>query len=400
MIDKDKKWKKVKVGDVIEFNPRESLKKGTVGKYVEMANLECYVKNILGYELKEYKGGTKFRNGDTILARITPCLENGKTAFIDFLDKEEIGFGSTEYIVLREKSGITDNQFIYYLSISDEFRDLAIKSMSGTSGRQRVQNDVLKSNEIYLPSLEIQKKIAKVLSVLDEKIRINNEINNNLIKLAMMFFDLFFKNKKINGCLGDYCHIKSGFAFKSSWWQKTGIKVVKISSITQDKLNLSLCSHVSSDKISLAPEFLLQKGDLVIAMTGATLGKFAIIPETKGSILTNQRVGKFFLGDYPLEKLPFIYCQLKQNDIYKEIINRGQGSAQPNISANDLMTIPCYIPPKEEIDKFNAIAKPLFCLFTKNQYTSEYLNEIRNIVLPKLLSGEIDISNIELGELL
>ena len=81
-------WKKVKLKDVIEFNPKETLKKGTLAKYIEMANLQCFQKNILKYEIKEYKGGTKFRNGDTLLARITPCLENGKTGFVDFLEKK------------------------------------------------------------------------------------------------------------------------------------------------------------------------------------------------------------------------------------------------------------------------------------------------------------------------
>ena len=174
-------WKKVKLKDVIEFNPKETLKKGTLAKYIEMANLQCFQKNILKYEIKEYKGGTKFRNGDTLLARITPCLENGKTGFVDFLEKNEIAFGSTEYIILREKANITDKNFIYYLSISEDFRNLAIKSMSGTSGRQRVQTDVLLEAEIKLPPLNIQKKIAKILSDIDEKIELNNKINDNLL---------------------------------------------------------------------------------------------------------------------------------------------------------------------------------------------------------------------------
>ena len=83
----------------------------------------------------------KFRNGDTIIARITPCLENGKMAYIDILDDDEVGFGSTEYIVLREREEISDKQFLYYFSISSVFRDIAILSMTGSSGRQRVQTE-------------------------------------------------------------------------------------------------------------------------------------------------------------------------------------------------------------------------------------------------------------------
>lgn len=180
-------WKKVKLKDVIDFNPKEILKKGTIAKYIEMANLQCFQKNILKYEIREYKGGTKFRNGDTLLARITPCLENGKTGFIDFLDENEVAFGSTEYIILREKNEVTDKNFIYYLSISEGFRNLAIKSMSGTSGRQRVQIDALLEAEIFLPPLIIQKKIAKILSDIDSKIELNNKINNNLLFIILYF---------------------------------------------------------------------------------------------------------------------------------------------------------------------------------------------------------------------
>ena len=173
-------WRKVKLGDIIDFNPKETLKKNTISKYVEMAQLQCFARNIIGYSFKEYKGGTKFRNGDTLLARITPCLENGKTAFVDILEEDEVGFGSTEYIVLRKKEGYTDENYIFYLAISDLFRQIAIKSMTGTSGRQRVQTEVLKNSEIVIPEVNIQKKIASILSLLDEKIELNRKINQNL----------------------------------------------------------------------------------------------------------------------------------------------------------------------------------------------------------------------------
>ena len=98
-----KEWKKVKLKDFIEFNPRETLKKNEIARYIEMLNLQYFQREILGFEFKEYKGGTKFRNGDTLFARITPCLENGKTAYMSCLGEDEVAFGSTEYIILREK---------------------------------------------------------------------------------------------------------------------------------------------------------------------------------------------------------------------------------------------------------------------------------------------------------
>lgn len=174
-------WKQYKLKDIIEFNPKETIKKGSLVKKISMDRLEPFTKKINGYEETKFKSGSKFRNGDTLLARITPCLENGKTAYVDILTEDEIGFGSTEYIVLRRISGITDKEYIYYLAISPEFRDIAIKSMNGSSGRQRVQREVLEESIIKLPLLSEQKKIAKILSDLDKKIEVNNKINHNLM---------------------------------------------------------------------------------------------------------------------------------------------------------------------------------------------------------------------------
>lgn len=106
-------WKIVRLGDVFEFNPKESIAKGAVAKKVAMDCLTPYCREISGFEFAEFSGGTKFRNGDTIMARITPCLENGKTAMVSILDDDEIGIGSTEYIVFREKEGISNKYFIY-----------------------------------------------------------------------------------------------------------------------------------------------------------------------------------------------------------------------------------------------------------------------------------------------
>ena len=175
-----KKWIKCTLGDVVLFNPKESIKKGTIAKKVSMDILKPFCREIPKFEWTEFNGGTKFRNGDTIMARITPCLENGKTAKVNILEEDEIGFGSTEYIVFRAIKGVTDEDFIYYLVCSPIVRDPAIKSMVGSSGRQRVQTDVLQNLEIYMPDLVTQQKIGSLLKSLDDKIALNTAINENL----------------------------------------------------------------------------------------------------------------------------------------------------------------------------------------------------------------------------
>jgi type I restriction enzyme S subunit len=119
----------MKLSEAVIFNPSELLPKGTSAKKVAMDKLQPFVRDIPTYEIAPYGGGAKFRNGDTIMARITPCLENGKTAFVNFLDDGEVGYGSTEFIVWRAREDVTDSDYVYYLSQSPEIRDVAIKSM-------------------------------------------------------------------------------------------------------------------------------------------------------------------------------------------------------------------------------------------------------------------------------
>ena len=174
-------WSTVRAEDIIDFNPKETIKKGEMAKKIAMEKLQPFARDVSGYELAEFKGGTKFRNGDTVMARITPCLENGKTAKINVLDDDEVGFGSTEYIVMRAKEGISDEDYVYYLSLSPLMRDIAIKSMVGSSGRQRVQIDVLKNTELLVPPLEEQREIGLTLKALDDKIENSKRINHHLV---------------------------------------------------------------------------------------------------------------------------------------------------------------------------------------------------------------------------
>ena len=172
-------WKMLRLSDIAEFNPRESIAKGALAKKIAMDKLQPFTRDVPSFEWEPYSGGTKFRNGDTIMARITPCLENGKTAKVSCLEDGEIGVGSTEYIVFRAKEGV-DEDFLYYLVCSPIVREPAIKSMVGSSGRQRVQTSVVQNLEIEVPPVEEQRAIGKLLKDLDDKIKLNAEVNENL----------------------------------------------------------------------------------------------------------------------------------------------------------------------------------------------------------------------------
>lgn len=174
-------WKQVKLKDIIEFNPTEKIPRGTIAKKIAMDKIEPFTRDIDQYELLEFKGGTKFRNGDTLMARITPSLENGKIAKVCLLQNGEIGFGSTEFIVVRAKKEKSDEDFVYYLILEPSIREIAIKSMVGSSGRQRVQLDVLKDYEVSCPPLSNQIEIGKTLKSIDDKIYNNRKINHHLV---------------------------------------------------------------------------------------------------------------------------------------------------------------------------------------------------------------------------
>ena len=111
---------KYKLGEIIELNPRESIKKGNITRKIAMDDLGEFKRDIESYSYSEYKGGTKFRNYDTLMARITPCLENGKTSFVNILEENEVAFGSTEYFVFRAKQDIINPYYLYYLVTTDK----------------------------------------------------------------------------------------------------------------------------------------------------------------------------------------------------------------------------------------------------------------------------------------
>ena len=247
----------MRLSDFTEINPYEKLPKGTIAKKISMEQLEPYKKFVSGYSLEAYSGGAKFRNGDTIMARITPCLENGKTAFISTLDKNEVGFGSTEYIVFRAKDGISHPDFVYYLVISSLVREPAIKSMVGSSGRQRVQQTVIDELEIPNYSLAEQQHIVDILGSIDEKIENNEQEIRKINDLALCFIA---KSNNLNTELKPYIKFIKGK--KPIENGSTSAPYLSIDAITSFRYE-----SVYSDDMIMATPF-----DILMVMDGASSG--------------------------------------------------------------------------------------------------------------------------------
>ncbi len=170
------------LSDIANINPRYTLSKGTEARYIDMSQLSTTTSFPDGWTFRPYNGGMKFKNKDTIMARITPCLENGKTAYIDFLEGEEIAFGSTEYIVLSPKDNIPP-ELLYCIVRYPEFRTYATINMNGSSGRQRVSGEIIGKYEIPLFTQEELSEFGAVAEPLFKQITENSLQNRNLSAL-------------------------------------------------------------------------------------------------------------------------------------------------------------------------------------------------------------------------
>ena len=182
----------MKITEIVAFNPPTRLSKGNKFPFIEMSDLPISRRDIPTLQHRTAGGsGSKFRNGDSLLARITPCLENGKGGMVRNLPGDGVGHGSTEFIVMRAYKR-SDEQFVYYLSRLPEFRTLAIQQMTGTSGRQRVNWQSLTDFEVEDFCFQIRENIGATLGMLDDKIALNRLMNETLEAMARAIFRDWF----------------------------------------------------------------------------------------------------------------------------------------------------------------------------------------------------------------
>ena len=385
-------WVMKKLKDIADFNPRESLAKGVVAKKVAMDKLQPFCRDIPGYELEPFSGGTKFRNGDTIMARITPCLENGKTAKVAVLDDGEVGFGSTEYIVFRAKDGI-DEDFIYYLVCSPFVREPAIKSMVGSSGRQRVQTDVVQNLEIMVPDYEEQKRISGILKSLDDKIVANTEVNKNLLEQAQniftqefLMFDRIPDGWQESSLLGiaDYLN---GLAMQKYRPKddEQGLPVLKIKELRQGTcdFNSELCSP------SIKPEYIVHDGDVIFSWSGSLL----VDLWCGGTCGLNQHLFKVTSSTYD----KWFYYAWTNHHLQKfAAIAADMATTMGHIKREELSKAEVLIPSQSDYDRIGGLLAPLYDLVIANRIENRKLASLRDELLPQLMSGQLDVSEVSL----
>ena len=272
------------------------------------------------------------------------------------------------------------------------------------------KNKFAKFRFLVEDNLPTQQKIASILSAYDRLIENNTRRIRLLEQMAENIYKEWFvrfrfpeheKVEMVNGLpkgwraihIKELAQLKSGYAFKSEWFIEEGEAVAKIKDIGNILMDTSSFSYVDKENCIKAKKFLLTTGDLTIALTGATIGKISIVPKHKGNIYTNQRLGKFFLGDKPMEKLPFLYCLFKQESMVSNIVNlSNSSSAQPNISPEQIEKIK-ILGNHDIISMYNKTCNPLFsnilALYSQNQL----LTRQRDLLLPRLMSGKLEVKS-------
>jgi len=362
------------------------------------------------------------KRGDVFLTRTSEKLEELGMSSVALKDYKKATFnGFTKR--LRPKEGTFDLLIPEYTAFyfrSSKFRN-QITSMASMTTRASLNNSMLKRLTIDIPPIETQEKVIYILNSLYKKERINGEIILNLEELAQTLFKYWFVDfefpneegkpykssggKMVESDLGmipegwevdqfsRLYSVKSGYAFKSAWWTESGVPVIKIKDIDDNTINKNDLSFVSSENSKLAHKFKVNSGDILIALTGATAGKFALTPKLDIDLLVNQRVGKFYYNDNNLSvnNSAYLFGLLLQQQFIDKIIDLGSGSAQSNISPTNIAKMKVILPNKKYFNMFNRKFSEIIKYITELHYENEKLITIRNTLLPKLLSGEIEL---------
>jgi type I restriction enzyme S subunit len=416
-------WKEYRLGDFMEFNPKISLKKDTIARKITMDQLAPHSRDIYSWTYEPYSGGAKFQNGDTIMARITPCLENGKHAFISLLDENEIAYGSTEYIVIRGRKGLSDNLFVYYLTHVPFFKDAAVKSMVGTSGRQRAQVDVLENLTMKLPSISEQKKIADILTKLDDKIALNKRINDNfvnaIIEVMLIWLLISLRNDNLEqqaqalfkswfvdfepfknqpfvaselGLIPKGWRVVAFKDFIEASTEKASVDSYPEYSVTNNgiipretKFKKKLSKSTSKNKV-------LRKDNLVFGMSREILN-WGIMEDEVGGVSSAYNIyaiNKDIVSPTYLR----LYMRARISD-FNSLIGTAAREGQ-SLDKGHLLQKQVYVPTTAALQDFFGLFIPITEAQLNYRDESRRIAELRDTLLPRLMSGEFKIDEVNI----
>jgi type I restriction enzyme S subunit len=403
-------WTEKRLGEMIDINPLVKLKKGGVYPFIDIDKVEKQYKNVSNMKERFFGGqsGARFQTGDTIFARITPCLENRKIAQVK-LSGSDIGFGSTEFFVFRNKEGRTDPDFVYYFVSSDWVVLPAINSMTGASGRQRADRHFVERLKIKFPPLSAQTRIAEILSAYDDAIENNNHRIEILESTAREIYKEWFvrfrfpgheKTKFVNGLptgwevvlMGSIINITSSKRSYDSERVETGIPLYRSKEIIQIKNGEAITEplFISEEWYSMVREKfgVPQENDILITSRG-TIGI---------SFLVDKRV--FYFSDGNLSwfqscKKPelalYIYLWLNSPHGQSAALSSTIGTSQSALPIEKLKRLKILKPDKTVLSAFYDKVMTLVEQKRALQAKSQNLAKQRDMLLPRLMSRKMEV---------
>lgn len=412
-----------KISEIIDFNPTRVVKRDQVAPFIDMASLPTSGRCIPEIGYREFKGGgAKFKNGDTLFARITPCLENGKTAKVSGLPDGISAHGSTEFIVMTAKEPNYDENFVYYLARLPEFRCFAISHMEGTSGRQRVSWQALERFEFSFPEKEDRKKAGDVLSAIDDKIELNQRMNETLEGMARAIFKSWFVDfdpvhAKAEDLDPEGMDAQTAALFPSSftddglpegWTQESVISsaeyingaaykdmhfskkpdawpVVKIA-----ELKNGISPQTKFTNTDLGDKFKLDTGDILFSWSGSPDTSIDTFIWTGGKGWLNQHI--FKVVNKTRAERCFTYWLLKYlKPEFIEVARNKQTTGLGHVTRKDMEWMQYCKPDQPILDLFYETVGLLLDQIENNLIQNQTLSALRDTLLPKLISGELRV---------
>ena len=300
-------------------------------------------------------------------------------------------------IIPNEK---VDYVFLYYLL---KYKKSAIEGMGSGTTFKEVSGNVMKNIEVRIPKEKsVQKKIAEILDKIDSKIENNNAINRNLSEqMQAIFASIFYPEIEAGNkvSLGDYLYIKGRIGWKGlkkdEYLDESEYRIINGESLTATGIDWAKAGYISEERYIESPEIMLQEGDILISKDG-TIGKIGYVNKLEKP--TSVASGIFVVRNLKPEEVStvFIYCLLNSDYFKSFIASRTEGSVIPHLYQKDFVTLEIPLLTQEQLNIFNGSVNPLFELYFKNQTENIQLTALRDTLLPRLMSGELDVSDIDI----
>lgn len=382
---------RISLGEAFAFNPKIKVGKGELIPYVGMDVIAPFTRDVRAAEERVFTSGQKFQDGDVLMARITPSLENGKTSVYRASEnqRECVAFGSTEFIVIRGLEGLSDSEYAYYLMTSPDIRVNAIQSMTGSSGRQRVQIDQLKSIVINLPGLSEQRAIAATLGALDDKIESNRKAINLIQQAAVAIFSKWRSGttQTTISTFGAYADVYGGATPKTTvpeYWAGDLAWATPTDVTNLSAPYLFETSRTITDKGLQSCTTVMHPAGTIFMTSRATIGAFAVnqIPAA---------VNQGFIAVRPRQEVDRYFLLEEMRSRVNEFVDNANGSTFLEISRGRFKELPLEVPGLGALENLDLQLSPLHRKAAQLALESSRLSALRNILLPELLSGRIRV---------